>query len=338
MMFSGNLFGSMTVISSFLSNTHLLMIFFVLALVLVTFTIVRLVVQYKGLLATKIGLKNYLSAISANSRMEEIHNGDFNYAIKALSRSLLTTIKTDDVAYWEFDRESQSLKLHPSAKGFNPKLIRKSAMISKDDFPTPIEWFESGTIFYAEETLKDQILEELVQYLYQDFPYTSSLACPIILEGELAGVIITESIKKRSWHHDDIMFIKSIADNISQAYRSQERMNMMLEMQQQQQYIQEMNMTLEQQVIVGEQEVESVNEKLAEYAYINAHQMRGPICRLQGLDNLLKKTSTKDEILELVGHMHESVKELNQLTNNSSRILEESHYFKSIVNSKHHFK
>ena len=36
-------------------------------------------------------------------------------------------------------------------------------------------------------------------------------------------------------------------------------------------------------------EVENKNVSLAEYAFINAHMLRGPLCRIIGLINLMEK-------------------------------------------------
>lgn len=315
--------------NSFFSDISFLYTFFIFLSVFLIFTIIRLIVQSRKLLSSKIRLKNHLSSISANSRMEEVHSGDFNYAIKALTRSLLTSLSLDDVGYWEFDELSQSLKVHESGRGFNSKLKRKHESVSRKDFPNHIEWFQSGTIFYSDRPKESHILQEVIEYLYDDFPYQSSLGCPVILDGKLAGVITAESRSKRKWKEEDIMLIQSIADNISQAYRSKERFEMMLEMQKQQQYIQEMNLQLEQDILIGEQEVVSVNKKLAEYAYINAHKIRGPICRLLGLKDLLEKSQSPDEILKIGMHLAGSIEELNQMTHQSSEILKESTYYKS---------
>lgn len=62
----------------------------------------------------------------------------------------------------------------------------------------------------------------------------------------------------------------------------------------QQSEIQLLNVKLEKMIA---QEVESTkekNRKLAEYAYINAHHLRGPLCRIMGLSDLMKETTPED--------------------------------------------
>jgi signal transduction histidine kinase len=62
----------------------------------------------------------------------------------------------------------------------------------------------------------------------------------------------------------------------------------------QQAKIQLLNAKLEKMI---EQEVESTkekNRKLAEYAYINAHHLRGPLCRIMGLSDLMTESSPEN--------------------------------------------
>jgi signal transduction histidine kinase len=53
------------------------------------------------------------------------------------------------------------------------------------------------------------------------------------------------------------------------------------------------------------------NEKLKEFAYMNAHNVRGPLSNILGLTYLLDKQSLEGEQKELVEHLNESAKKLD---------------------------
>ncbi|MDF9795097.1 signal transduction histidine kinase [Catalinimonas alkaloidigena] len=57
----------------------------------------------------------------------------------------------------------------------------------------------------------------------------------------------------------------------------------------QQTEIQLLNSRLEQMVVMEVEHTQEKNRRLAEYAYINAHHLRGPLCRIIGLSDLMKE-------------------------------------------------
>ncbi len=73
--------------------------------------------------------------------------------------------------------------------------------------------------------------------------------------------------------------------------------------------------------------IESRNKLLAEQAFINAHLMRAPICRIMGLSNLLRLEVDGKTSLKLIKMIEESTDELDVLTGKISEILEKNGYY-----------
>jgi signal transduction histidine kinase len=79
------------------------------------------------------------------------------------------------------------------------------------------------------------------------------------------------------------------------------------------------NDNLEAMVDERAQQVEAKNQELAEYAFINAHMLRGPLCRIIGLINLMEKEPEQYPINQLAElkiiaqEIDQRVKEINSV-------------------------
>jgi signal transduction histidine kinase len=93
------------------------------------------------------------------------------------------------------------------------------------------------------------------------------------------------------------------------------------ELKQQQEQISTVNERLEQLVEERTAKLNNLNSKLIEYAYVNSHLLRAPLCRIQGLRNLIK--FDPDNALEYQAYLDQSFDELNEIIGSISDILEE---------------
>ncbi len=84
-----------------------------------------------------------------------------------------------------------------------------------------------------------------------------------------------------------------------------------------------LNQDLERKVLDRTRQLEEQNKKLKEYAYYNAHLLRGPFCRIQGLVHLMKVDEhlkeTTSEIIERLGN---SINELDIVIKKIKHIVE----------------
>ena len=97
----------------------------------------------------------------------------------------------------------------------------------------------------------------------------------------------------------------------------------MEELQSKQIILEELNLKLEEKVLKRTESLKYKNEKLASYAFFNAHILRAPVCRIQGLVSLIKTDYKSKENLSLyIGYLNESVEELELITNKTSKLLD----------------
>jgi light-regulated signal transduction histidine kinase (bacteriophytochrome) len=82
------------------------------------------------------------------------------------------------------------------------------------------------------------------------------------------------------------------------------------------------NAHLEEKVIDRTRELEEKNTHLAEYTFINVHLLRGPLCRIIGLTNLMSLEQHKEETIHLLNLLKESNTELEQLIKKITIVLE----------------
>jgi signal transduction histidine kinase len=122
----------------------------------------------------------------------------------------------------------------------------------------------------------------------------------------------------------------------TEAQRNKElkRLNTQLKAQKQMLYkiIQELyekekeNLLKSEELIAQKEEIELQNQKLLEYAFFNAHKVRGPLARILGLVYLLKREADKigfvdnDQYLE---KLSESANELDIAVREMSHYLDE---------------
>lgn len=120
----------------------------------------------------------------------------------------------------------------------------------------------------------------------------------------------------------------------AQRNKELERLNTQLKAQKQMLYkiIQELyekekeNLLKSEELVAQKEEIELQNQKLLEYAFYNAHKVRGPLARILGLVYLLKREADnigfvdKDRYLE---KLSESANELDIAVREMSHFLDE---------------
>ena len=128
--------------------------------------------------------------------------------------------------------------------------------------------------------------------------------------------------------------VRSLLETEAQRNKELERLNTQLKAQKQMLYkiIQELyekekdNLLKSEELVAQKEEIELQNQKLIEYAFYNAHKVRGPLARILGLVYLLKREADKigfvdnDQYLE---KLSESANELDIAVREMSHYLNE---------------
>ena len=92
--------------------------------------------------------------------------------------------------------------------------------------------------------------------------------------------------------------------------------------------IRNINQNLEKRVKERTLFLETQNKQLSEYAYINAHLLRGPLCSILGLVHLMDSNHSDDEELDpMIFHLKKSTQELSQAVSKISKAIEKRAHF-----------
>jgi tetratricopeptide (TPR) repeat protein len=88
------------------------------------------------------------------------------------------------------------------------------------------------------------------------------------------------------------------------------------------QKIRQHNLELESNIEDRTRQLNQQNKQLIQYAYFNAHKVRGPLARILGLVNLLPKAAHQTEFSFIMNRLHDSAQELDQVVHEINHILE----------------
>lgn len=94
------------------------------------------------------------------------------------------------------------------------------------------------------------------------------------------------------------------------------------EIQSQAEEIQAINESLETQVKIRTRELEMKTRALEEYAFINAHKLRGPVASILGLIHLLGKSDLKDDARHIANHMEDAARQLDGIVGSITKAIE----------------
>src|SRR5688572_10126263 len=90
--------------------------------------------------------------------------------------------------------------------------------------------------------------------------------------------------------------------------------------------INKLNENLEEKVQQRTEEIRMQNQKLVEYAFFAAHEVRGPLARILGLVDLVKVKELNHEREEIISRLQVSARELDDIIREVSRKLEHTNH------------
>ncbi|MGF1637821.1 MAG: ATP-binding protein [Cyclobacteriaceae bacterium] len=91
------------------------------------------------------------------------------------------------------------------------------------------------------------------------------------------------------------------------------------------------NINLETEVKLRTKELLDHNHQLEQFAFMNAHNLRGPVARLLGLGNLLLMPISEDERNDIINKLMHTAQELDLVITDLNRILEVKSGFKQQI-------
>ncbi|MCU0445293.1 MAG: GAF domain-containing protein [Microscillaceae bacterium] len=280
----------------------------------------------------------YFQSVLMNLTLSNpIQLGKWDESINIITHLASTSAQVSRVSIWEYvvlENKLVCLALYNSKQ----QSYELGMQLFAQDFPAYFEAIIRKDLIIASDAHNHPVTREFSDSYLRPLQINSLLDAPYFVDGELKGVICFEhQDSPRVWSVEEVSFAKSVADIITIAYKSMLRRLDLEQIQQQsqaihyqnriltqqKQYIDNINQSLEARIKERTQKLESQNQQLAEYAFINAHHLRGPLCRIIGLVNLMEMPDYQHETNDFIAKIRVATDELDSVIRTINLRLEE---------------
>jgi GAF domain-containing protein len=266
-----------------------------------------------------------------------IQLGKWEESVNIITHLASVSARVSRVSIWEYipnEDKILCLTLY-NAKQQNHEL---GMQLYATDFPAYFKAIARRELIVASDAHTHPVTSEFSESYLKPLNINAMLDAPFFVDGELKGVICFEHQDSlREWSMEEISFAKSLADIITIAYKSMlrrldieqiQRQNQEISFQnqillQQKEFIDTINQSLEARIKERTQKLEWQNQQLAEYTFINAHHLRGPLCRIIGLINLMEIPEYRHETGDFIAKIRIATEELDSVIRTINQRLEE---------------
>nr|WP_315176405.1 PAS domain S-box protein [uncultured Flavobacterium sp.] len=141
--------------------------------------------------------------------------------VKYIIETASNITKCDRVSYWRYREKTIICECiyYIENQSFGKKIILK-----KVDYPVHTQKIKQGIQLHKDDVNKDPENNEFYESYYSIYNIKSAVDTPILLNGELLGVLSFETTtKQRNWDQEDLTFARTIADILSLAVATQKQ-------------------------------------------------------------------------------------------------------------------
>ena len=260
------------------------------------------------------------------SKSRSINFGDFEEALKYIVKTVAESLATDRVSIWQCEPDRRSIKCLVLYELNEARYTQQEELLAKD-FPRYFEALQEEVVIPADDAETDSHTFEFKEAYLKPHHIESMMDTPYFLDAKLGGVLCCENLKHRHWLPEDIIFAQAVSDIITLVYRAMQRREYEAKIREHKKEISRTNFDLEERIKARTSELEIQNNQLAEYAFINSHLLRGPLCRLLGLINLIDHTEIQDKEKDLINHLKLSGEELDEVVKKINSAIEKGGHF-----------
>ncbi|NOS92289.1 MAG: GAF domain-containing protein [Cyclobacteriaceae bacterium] len=260
------------------------------------------------------------------SKSRSVNFGDSVEALRDITKTAAHSLKTHRVSVWQYLKETKSIKCLMLYE-WDTDTFKQDEELQEKEFPRYFEALMKEEVIPADEAETDQYTFEFKDNYLRPHHIQSMLDTPYFLDGKLSGVICCEHHEHRHWLPEDIIFAQALSDIVSLMFRALQRRQYEARIREQKKEITRINQSLEQRIKERTHELENQNQQLAEYAFINSHLLRAPLCRMLGLIHLIEVSDLKLKEMELVDHLKKSGDELDDVVKRINKAIENGDHF-----------
>jgi hypothetical protein len=260
------------------------------------------------------------------SKSKAVNFGDFEEALKLIVKTAADSLRADRVSVWQYEPDRKSIKCLVLYELNEQVYIQQEELLAKD-FPRYFEALQEEVVISADEAETDSHTFEFKDSYLKPHHIESMMDTPYFLDGKLGGVLCCEHLTHRHWLPEDIIFAQALSDIITLIFRAAHRREYEAKIRTHKREIERVNASLEERIKGRTMELEDQNRQLAEYAFINSHLLRGPLCRMLGLINLIDHTDIQNKEKELISHLKSSGEELDDVVKKINSAIERGGHF-----------
>jgi hypothetical protein len=273
-----------------------------------------------------VTLEEHWHTLLRISKSKSVNFGNSVEALKEITKTAALSLKTHRVSVWKYLADTNTIKCLLLYELDNDFYTQDEELEGKE-FPRYFEALMSEEVIPADNAETDVNTFEFKDSYLRPHHIKSMLDTPYFLDGKLAGVICCEHHEHRHWLPEDIIFAQALSDIISLMFRAAQRRQYEASIREQKKEIIRINHNLEQRISERTQELEKQNHQLAEYAFINSHLLRAPLCRMLGLIHLIEISDLKLKEMELIDHLKKSGGELDDVVKKINKAIENGDHF-----------
>lgn len=257
-------------------------------------------------------LENHMTTLVEFSKNRSISVGNLAHAAKDIVSITAKKLNASQVSIWIYDEHESCIKAL-ACYNLESDQYSANATLSFSDAPLYFEAIKNERIIVADDARSYRSTREFADSYLIPNNICSLLDVTFFLDGQLKGLLCCEQKHKvRRWTAEDKLFASSVADIITLAFRTAQRLEYEIHIKEQSRKISSMNEVLEQRVKQRTEELEAQNKRLSDYAFINSHLLRAPLSRILGLINLIDHDKSLKEH-EIVDLLRKSGDELDQV-------------------------
>lgn len=273
-----------------------------------------------------VTLQHHVTTLLEFSKSKVVNFGTTLEAAQELARLAAHTLKVSRVSIWMYNVKERVLESVVCYDLRSQKFLEQMTL-DLSRYPAYEGALKTTRIIDAPDARTHADTHEFTETYLKPLDIYSMLDVTFSLDGELTGLICCEQQHTtRVWKSEDIIFASSVADITSLAYRNAQRREYERRLRQQSREIARMNEMLEQRVKERTAELQSRNEQLTEYAFINSHLLRSPVSKIMGLLNLLEVDKDADPKV-IMGHLKVACDDLDAIVKKITIALDGGEHF-----------
>lgn len=257
-------------------------------------------------------ITKYTTAITQLAKIDAVKTGNLQESIEAFTELICSNINCTRTSVW-FYNESRTAIFCNDLYSIGNNSHENGLLFEIEDHKAYFDKIDDGVIIIHNNVFESESAKLFLNNYFIPNHIMSNIDVPIYVYGELKGVLSCENqIESKEWKQEDINFLRSAAELIALAYVSNQQIIAEQTIKAQRNEIEVINKSLEVRIEARTAKLVEKNLQLSDFAFMHAHVMRAPICRIIGLGSILdlKLVETEDEKKDIINRIIENTKEL----------------------------